>query len=393
MNMTTILREDTLYKKKQEQEASLINSYEANLRDSSEFYDWQTKMVAKDEAMRTAQIEQRRHEMAASALHAMEAKEKDLEFKSKIAKEMKVESEVMNQQLKEEKEQTRLYNRQIADDVRQMEQIEIEKKIAENIELERQRKADAVQWQRAQEEISREKKAMLLANKFDPTTTKADDSGDGTFLGAMSYIEMKERASIQRGKEEAVREARRQDIVEAKIEKERKMRDKAEELQRIRLMARKDNQKQKTDAQAAAAEKVRLEKERNDVKWIELHSQIQAKKKKKKDDEERLAAEVKAIEIKRQFLNADAAKVEELKWMQLEKGAEREAREKQKVHQEEALRGEKLKEKEAVQKERNVRGEMRGKQKFLNDYNVRVSKAAVKDATVRKDREQSKIAR
>ena len=47
MNMTTILREDTLYKKKQEQEASLINSYEANLRDSSEFYDWQTKMVAK----------------------------------------------------------------------------------------------------------------------------------------------------------------------------------------------------------------------------------------------------------------------------------------------------------------------------------------------------------
>merc|ERR1711865_964213 len=192
---------------------------------------------------------------------------------------------------------------------------------------------------------------------------------------------------------EAVREARRQDIVEAKIEKERKMRDKAEELQRIRLMARDDNQKRKSEKKTAVSEKARLEKERNDVKWIELHSQIQAKKKKKKDDEERLAAEVKAIEIKRQFLNADAAKVEELKWLQLEKGAEREAREKQRVNQEEALRGEKLKEKESIQKARNVRGEMRGKQKFLNDYNVRVSKAAEKDAGVRKAREQSKIAR
>merc|ERR1712070_520625 len=140
-------------------------------------------------------------------------------------------------------------------------------------------------------------------------------------------------------------------------------------------------------------DKARKEKERNDVMWIDLHSKIQDKKKKKKEEEERLAAEVKAIEIKRQFLNADAAKVEEMKWMQLEKGAEREAREKQRVHQEEALRGEKLKEKEAVQKARNVRGEMRGKQKFLNDYNVRVSKAAVKDAKVRKAREQSKIAR
>lgn len=33
------------------------------------------------------------------------------------------------------------------------ERVEIEKKVAEQIELERQRRADAVQWQRAQEEV------------------------------------------------------------------------------------------------------------------------------------------------------------------------------------------------------------------------------------------------
>merc|ERR1711865_305932 len=134
-----------------------------------------------------------------------------------------------------------------------IEQMEIEKRIAENIELERQRKADAVQWQRAQEEISREKKVMLLANKFDPTTTKSEATGDGTFLNEMSYIEMKERTSIQKGKDDAVRESRRQDIVEAKIDKERRMRDKAEELQRIRLMARDDNQKRKSEKKTAVS--------------------------------------------------------------------------------------------------------------------------------------------
>lgn len=46
MTAAAILREDTLYKKKQEQEAALIQSYEANLRDASEFYEWQAKMEA-----------------------------------------------------------------------------------------------------------------------------------------------------------------------------------------------------------------------------------------------------------------------------------------------------------------------------------------------------------
>eukprot|EP00658_Telonema_sp_P-2_P084407 TRINITY_DN9364_c0_g2_i1.p1 TRINITY_DN9364_c0_g2~~TRINITY_DN9364_c0_g2_i1.p1 ORF type:complete len:503 (+),score=160.34 TRINITY_DN9364_c0_g2_i1:68-1576(+) len=121
MTAASILREDTLYKKKQESEAALIQGYEANLRDSSEFYEWQAKMQAQDDMVREAAIEQRRMEMAASALYAMEAKDKDLEVKKVIAKEMKIESEMMAEKLKEEKEQMRLHNQQIADDVRQME--------------------------------------------------------------------------------------------------------------------------------------------------------------------------------------------------------------------------------------------------------------------------------
>eukprot|EP00657_Telonema_sp_P-1_P007486 TRINITY_DN2738_c0_g1_i1.p1 TRINITY_DN2738_c0_g1~~TRINITY_DN2738_c0_g1_i1.p1 ORF type:complete len:173 (-),score=62.74 TRINITY_DN2738_c0_g1_i1:110-628(-) len=146
--------------------------------------------------------------------------------------------------------------REIAD-----ERIEIEKKIAEQIELERQRKADAVQWQRAQEEISRERKQNSLVNKFDPTTTKAELTGAGTLLNEMSYVEMRERLSMQKGSHEAQREAKRQEIVEAKVHKERSLRSKAEELHKIREMARSDNHAAKAAAKAKSIEKARVEKE------------------------------------------------------------------------------------------------------------------------------------
>merc|ERR1712166_424928 len=372
-------------------------------------------MQAQDLALKESNTEQRRLEMAASALHAMEAKENDLSHKKELADEIKLESQLMAHKLKQQKERTRLSNHQIADDVRQMEKfaalamenereqreerareisrerIEIEKKIAESAELERQRKADAVQSQRAQEELCRESKQN--GPTFDPTTTKSEVCGAGPLLNEMSYVEMKERTSIQKGKDEALREGKRQEIVEAKIDKERKLRSKAQDLHRIRATARDDNQGRKASTKAAAELKARVDKERSDLQWIELHNRISDKKAKKKKEQNDLAAQVKAIEIKRQFLNADAAKVEELKWQQLEKGAEREARDKQRVHQEHALRTEHLKEKETVQKARSVRAELRGKQKFLNEYDTRMQASSLKDAASRKAEEQSKIGR
>merc|ERR1712072_338681 len=57
-----------------------------------------------------------------------------------------------------------------------------------------------------------------------------------------------------------------------------------------------------------------------------VHGKIDRKKKAKADEEARLAQELKEIRLQRQYMNANAAMVEEKAWMELEKGAERQIR-------------------------------------------------------------------
>lgn len=75
LNTAAILREDALYKKKQEEEARLILKYEQDLRDDTEFSEWKARMLAADEADLQAEIDRRRKEMAASAAAAIKARE------------------------------------------------------------------------------------------------------------------------------------------------------------------------------------------------------------------------------------------------------------------------------------------------------------------------------
>ena len=74
LNVASILREDAVYKKKQEKEKKLIEAYESELRDSTEFYKWQKGMRDQDERERIEAVERRRVEMAASARAARRKK-------------------------------------------------------------------------------------------------------------------------------------------------------------------------------------------------------------------------------------------------------------------------------------------------------------------------------
>ena len=74
LNAAAVLREDALVRKKQQEEADLIKRFESELRDDSEYYEWQAKMRDRDERKRLEEVEQRRVQMILTDEAAKEAR-------------------------------------------------------------------------------------------------------------------------------------------------------------------------------------------------------------------------------------------------------------------------------------------------------------------------------
>lgn len=60
---------------------------------------------------------------------------------------------------------------------------------------------------------------------------------------------------------------------------------------------------------------------------LEVHEKIENKKKAKKKEKNRLAKELREIQLKRQYLNANAAIAGEKAWISQNEGAQREIKE------------------------------------------------------------------
>ena len=76
LNAAAILREDVLYRKKQEQEAHVLRTYEKDLRDTSKFDAWRQEMDAKEEEERKLLVRKRKLEMMLTDENAKQARVK-----------------------------------------------------------------------------------------------------------------------------------------------------------------------------------------------------------------------------------------------------------------------------------------------------------------------------
>ena len=93
---------------------------------------------------------------------------------------------------------------------------------------------------------------------------------------------------------------------------------------RVKRKSEADKRRQDKLDHEKAKEEARIRAREEGLR--EAYSKISSKKKAKKDEEERLAKELKEIKLQRQYLNANAAMVEYKAWQELEKGKEREIR-------------------------------------------------------------------
>ena len=252
INAGTIFREDALFRTKQEQEATNINTYEAELRDSAEFYHWQQDMRARDQKIRYEQIARTRVLARASTEEAQQARLDKLVHNRQIALLGVAESYAMQKQYCLQKNMSLLKKRQLVGAVKQSHtharQHALESILIEKRELRTKLQQDIKGRLHTQNSHGKKRAKMLTErvkqlkaehsvhqknmNFFDPT----DASGYG-LLDEMSLVEMNQRLAINKKRSDEERECRRLDFIEANRAKQHCLIEQTENIKRIRSAA------------------------------------------------------------------------------------------------------------------------------------------------------------
>lgn len=387
LNAAAILREDALYKKKQQAEAEALKAYESQLRDASEFKAWRAKVMKMDEAERAASVERRRVEMAESQEAAIRAKQRQVEANQAIGRELKAEIKLIEEAREREKEEEVKFKQAMRDTVHETRgnaAVAAEKVTAVKwtvAEEERQKRArdgkllaeqeirdlaekrDIIMQLRALERVPRQR-----FKTFDPT-----EGPDHGLLESMTLIELQERLKVTRRRKQEEEELQRNVILQGKQEKEDMLRAKVANIQRVRRAAAahghgRREQRVLTAAQASAEVASRHE---DDV--LDLHKKLEGKKGALAAERARIASEEKKIKFEQMQQAAGAAAVEENKFKELRVGAQREMAGRQAAKQATATLYEDTKAKATSVRMRNVKAQTQATKNFLSAYDEKIA--------------------
>ncbi|KAA6422175.1 MAG: hypothetical protein FRX49_07926 [Trebouxia sp. A1-2] len=308
LNAAAILREDTVYKKKQLQEAQMIKRFEAELRDSSKHDSCQREAVAADLAARAAAVRQRRDDMAATQEAAIRARQQLVQQNLQAGQQLKVEAE-------------REANR---------------------------RQRDKIQAEKA-------KGVPRKGKEFDPA-----ESGGHNLLEEMSLLELRQRLAYTKQRHLEEEEQQRAEIFEKKKEKEGMLARKAANITSIRRIAaaqataRRQLTKQQ---QAAAAQQVRS--------W---HQKPQGNATNQLFAMPQTSSEEKRIKFEQQQQGAAASQVEETSFASLVAGQARELVQRQRSTKQDAVQYEATKAKANTVRMKSVKQDLKAKADFIKAY-------------------------
>lgn len=382
LNSAAILREDNLYRKKQETESAILGAYERELRDSAEFDAWQQRMKEQDEEERLRHIEQRRMEAILADEEAKEARiRKEVENREN-AIIMKQEAAEGEKERHKQEEARQREVRQIVHTVQEQrvgpvqakeELARKHKQSARELRLEIER-AEAVRREEARKEAARRADLIKQIRALELVPRKRETRLDPTYtpqiglLEEMSLAELRERLNIVEEQRQEEESNKRSKILLNKQEKEADLAQRVKRLGGMRERAATEAATKRAAEKAHEKALVEERRERLADAQLKVQHTLETKRAQRMQKEAELAAELKRIKIKNQFLEADKEAVERKKVESQQAGEQREimARQQEKIHDAQAHLS--VYHKETQQRLHNVQREREAHEAFLREY-------------------------
>lgn len=356
MTTSAILREDIVYKKKQEQEASLLQAFEAELRDSTDFYAWQTQMRERDAKEKLQLVERRRLECTASQEEARLASDRKVAKNRAVATGMKTAAKLGQAAKARELEAVVEEKRRMAETVKSTKDAPAREKdkisranraLQRGMRQQQRRQEEEKRAVAAREQLQRndrirqiraiERVPVQRVTCFDPT-----ECGNHGLLDELSMLETKERLAMNEAKRRKEHSLAHRSILQGKVDKEAAMKARLDVIRRARSAAAVANKKARRDAKERDAERQRLEEEVKEEAKLKLLDKLVGIRSKREQEVLLLREEEERVTKQNQFLGAAKDMVEEKAAGQVAKGLERVARAKQAAAQEEAAAHERI---------------------------------------------------
>eukprot|EP01065_Artemidia_motanka_P035607 TRINITY_DN43518_c0_g1_i1.p1 TRINITY_DN43518_c0_g1~~TRINITY_DN43518_c0_g1_i1.p1 ORF type:complete len:818 (+),score=325.97 TRINITY_DN43518_c0_g1_i1:50-2503(+) len=346
-----VLREDSVWRRRDEEAMAALRKKETELRDDTEFKAWQSRMLGEDEARAKALVAQRKVEMMLADEEARVARRKQERKNAREAAELKEHVDEQLTKMRSEQAARQTENREFVTAQKEMlkecvkkanvaldvarkdgakvireEDRMLELKLAENMELELLRKAEIIRTIREEVEALKyevdiktgKRVRKAFKREFDPEST----ANLGT-LGEMSMAELQRKLAETRCAAKEWRENRAESIVAEAAAKKREHSERVENVRRRREQQQMEKQAQREKKRSERRAEEARQRDREEEQLVALQGKLREKRDERRREEEMRRERERARLLQQQYKAADKGAREAKNWAEKELGMER----------------------------------------------------------------------